>query len=360
MSQPTTAQKKTALTNVRVFDGKTIGEPTTVVIDGSIIGTDTTGAEVVDGGGAVLLPGLIDAHVHLHGPENLEALSRWGVTTALDMAIWPLELLTSLRGRVGVTDIRSSGLPATSPGSSHSRFLPKECELTGPEDGKRFVADRVAEGSDYIKIVADIPGPSQETLNAIIEAAHQQGKLTVAHAAIYNAYDIALKVKIDLITQSPLDKSLDDALVDQMLKQATPTIPTLIMMKGMAVGMAHVRPGIKYDYARDSVTRMYRAGVPIIAGTDANAQPGSPSPVRHGESMHDELELLVDAGLSTLDALRAATVLAAQHFGLNDRGVIEPGRRADLLLIDGNPLQDIRATRKIQGVWCAGIECAYA
>ena len=96
--------------------------------------------------------------------------------------------------------------------------------------------------------------------------------------------------------------------------------------------------------------------MPILAGTDANASPGIPFSPRHGESLHNELELLIEAGLSTSEALRAATVLPAQHFGLHDRGVIEPGRRADLVLIDGDPIADIRATRQIRRVWCAGVE----
>ena len=99
----------------------------------------------------------------------------------------------------------------------------------------------------------------------------------------------------------------------------------------------------------------YRAGVPVLAGTDANADAGSPAAVSHGDSLHHELELLVDAGLTSLDALRAATVLPARYFALQDRGVAGPGRRADLVLIDGDPLQDIRATRVLRRVWCGGI-----
>jgi imidazolonepropionase-like amidohydrolase len=101
---------------------------------------------------------------------------------------------------------------------------------------------------------------------------------------------------------------------------------------------------------------MYRAGVPILAGTDANAAAGVPAAIRHGVSLHHELELLVEAGLSPLDALRGATSRPAHYFGLADRGLIEPGRRADLVLIDGNPLQDITATRSIRRIWCGGSE----
>ena len=76
------------------------------------------------------------------------------------------------------------------------------------------------------------------------------------------------------------------------------------------------------------------------------------------DHFHHELQLLVDAGLSPVEALRSATILAAQQFGLADRGIIAPGRRADLVLIDGDPVQDIRAVSKIAAVWCAGLPVA--
>lgn len=98
------------------------------------------------------------------------------------------------------------------------------------------------------------------------------------------------------------------------------------------------RPGITYNAARASVNAMHEAGVPVLAGTDANMQPGIPANVKHGESMHQELELLVDAGLSNLDALRAATPPPAKHLRLEDRGVIAVGKRADLVLVSGDPL----------------------
>lgn len=80
---------KVALTNFRVFDGQKICEPSMVVIDGGLIGEDVTGAEVIGGNGGALLPGFIDAHVHLHGEESLKQLAQWGVATGLDIACWP-------------------------------------------------------------------------------------------------------------------------------------------------------------------------------------------------------------------------------------------------------------------------------
>lgn len=101
--------RKIALKNVRVFDGWRLHEPGTVVLDGDRIGVDVAGAEGLDAQGGVLLPGLIDAHVHLHGLESLEQLTGFGVTTALDMSNWPPADVDALRGRAGLTDIRSAG-----------------------------------------------------------------------------------------------------------------------------------------------------------------------------------------------------------------------------------------------------------
>jgi imidazolonepropionase-like amidohydrolase len=343
---------KTAIINARVFDGREMLESTTVVIDGDHLGTDPTGAVVVDGSGATLMPGLIDAHVHLHGPDTLEQLAGYGVTTALDMATWPPALVDSLRGRPGVTDIRSAGIPASATGSAHSRIpgFPAAGLVDNPAAAPQFVADRVAEGSDYIKIIADIPGPDQATINALVTAAHEHGKLTVAHAVSSAAFAMALGSRADIITHAPLD----NAAVATMDTDDRVFIPTLSMMEGVV--QQGQKPGADYGAARACVTALYRAGAPILAGTDANAAPGVPAAIKHGESLHHELELLVDAGLSNLDALRAATSLPANHFGLLDRGVIEPGRRADLLLIGGDPTENVRATRDIRRIWCNGVE----
>lgn len=345
---------KTAIANARVFDGHALTAPQTVVVDGDRIGTDPTGARVIDGSGGVLLPGLIDAHVHVRGSDELQQLTGWGVTTALDMGAWPPALVDSLRSAQGLTDIRSAGTPATASGSTHSRIpgFPTAGLVDTPADAARFVADRVTEGADYVKIVADIPGPGQATMDALVDAAHRHGKLTVAHAVSRAATDMALRAGVDAITHVPLDTTLDPAAVTRILTEKRVAIPTLTMMESIAAKA----PGRDYGTARASVAALYQAGVPILAGTDANAAPGVPAAVAHGESLHDELALLVDAGLSPTDALRAATVLAAREFGLDDRGALEPGRRADLLLVGGDPVQDIRATRQVRAVWCGGIQ----
>ncbi|MFB9690277.1 amidohydrolase family protein [Amycolatopsis plumensis] len=344
----------TAITNVRVFDGAGLTEPRTVFVDGGRLSGEATGGPVLDGTGQVLLPGLIDAHVHLHGRENLEQFARYGVTTALDMATTSAALLAGLRNQPGLTDIRSAGVPAIGPGGMHARMpgMPAEAVITDPARAADFVAARTAAGSDYLKIVLEAPGgggPELPVARALTEAAHAAGLLVVAHAASTGAYTMALDAGVDVVTHAPLGPPIADG----DLTRAKIVVPTLTMMKGIATATG--RPQL-YAGAATSVTMLHRAGVAVLAGTDANAAPGVPFSVAHGASLHDELELLVAAGLSTVEALRAATVLPAKHFGLTDRGAIRPGLRADLLLLDGDPVADIRATRAISRVWCAGVE----
>jgi imidazolonepropionase-like amidohydrolase len=348
-----------ALTNVRVFTGTTLTEPTTVILDGDVIGTDPTGAAIVDCAGTTLLPGLIDAHVHLIVPDDLAALARHGITTALDMACWPVERVNSFRGQV--PDIRSAGVPAIGPGGNHARMpgMPAQAILTSPDQAKGFVAARVAEGSDYIKVVVDGDLLSQATIDAVVAEAKTKGKLTVAHASSVDAYRRAVRAGADVITHAPRDGVLDADTAMTMVTQGQVAVPTLVMMKAVTDAI-HVQ-GEDYAHSRESVAVLHAAGVPILAGTDAFSGPGPiPNPVVHGPGLHEELALLVGAGLSEVEALRAATTLPAQHFGLSDRGTLQPGQRADLLVVDGDPTSDIHTTRAIRSIFAAGTDITAA
>ncbi|MEU3509671.1 amidohydrolase family protein [Streptomyces longwoodensis] len=346
---------KTALTGVRVFDGTRLTEPTTVIIDGAVIGTDASGAENVDCQGATLLPGLIDAHVHLIFPDDLTHLAEYGITTALDMACWPPERVTSFRGRV--PDILSAGVPAIGPDGNHARMpgMPATAILTEPGQAKHFVAQRVADGSDYIKVVIEGDLLDQATIDAVISEGKAHGKLTVAHASSVDAYHRAVRAGADVLTHVPRDGVLDDRTIAQMAEQGQITVPTLSMMEAVIKG---ARPeGQDYAYSRDTVAALHAAGVPVLAGTDAFSGPAPiPNPVTHGPSLHHELALLIDAGLTPAETLQAATALPARHFGLTDRGAVRPGLRADLVLVDGDPLTDIGATRRIKRMWAAGVD----
>jgi imidazolonepropionase-like amidohydrolase len=235
---------KIALTNVRVFGGDGLLEPATVVIDGDRIGTDPAGATTIDADGRVLLPGLIDCHIHLTDEATLAALARNGVTTGLDMGTWPPELVASLRGRPGVTDIRSSGTGATHPASAHAKRMGRAQGLVAdPDEAKAYVAQRVAEGVDYIKIIVDPPGFDVATVRALVEAAHAHRLRAIAHAANSGAVLLAQAAGVDVLTHAPIDRPLSDDEVAATLAGSQVIVPTLTMMDAIVARLAGPRAG---------------------------------------------------------------------------------------------------------------------
>ncbi|KAI1210399.1 putative hydrolase [Annulohypoxylon truncatum] len=364
----------TIIKHVRVFDGESIHGPKTAVIEGSRIGNDAladdpdpSAVEVVDGSGCTLLPGLIDCHVHILDEAQLAACASYGVTTVCDMACVPLEKYVKLRAAKGPTTWLSSSLPAYEENSRHgmlfklARVTPDHA-VHNTEEAAKFVQDRVDEEVDYIKIIADFPGHEQAVLDRIQVEAKKHGKMTVAHTAQYHSFERGVQADFDILTHVPSDKALDNDIIGKMVSQKTVAVPTLTMMQVMADSwvlwlVSWILPSFgrrNFQASLDSVTMMRDAGVPIVAGTDANNS-GIFSIVP-GKSLHHELELLVRAGLTPLEALRSATSLAAQHFNLPDRGRISPGLRADLALVEGNPDEDIAATARILKVWSNGEE----
>ncbi|GAA2362995.1 amidohydrolase family protein [Dactylosporangium salmoneum] len=369
----------TAITGVRVFDGAGLRGPETVVIRDGLIaaGPAPDGAEVVDGAGGALLPGLIDTHVHVSSEEHLRACAAAGVSTVLDMAAPHFEATMALKGRPGLPSLLSAGRPASGPGSMFVTTMgfPASTAVTGPGDAERFVADRVADGSDYVKIIVEDPRIPKarplaaDTVAAVVAAAHAAGLRTVAHVVSAGTLHLAVAAGVDVVTHTALTSGLDAQTQRLLADRPVAIIPTLAMMDGVArnIGgkpamraLSLVLPALRmrYRHAEATVASFRAAGRAVLAGTDANDDPRTPFQPRHGEALHDELRRLVRAGLTPAEALRGATSLAAATFGLADRGVIEPGRRADLVLVAGDPTRDIAATRAIRGVWIGGLRCS--
>jgi imidazolonepropionase-like amidohydrolase len=341
----------------RVFDGERALGAADVLVEGgriAAVGADLVipeGVPVVDGRGKTLLPGLIDAHVHAFGAARKDAL-RAGVTTELDMFSDWHQLAAARAERVSFeptaeADLWSAGTLATAAGGHGTQFGVKVPTVAGPEEADEWVAARVAEGSDWIKIVredgsayggGDLPTLDAATAAALVEAAHAHGVLAVMHVSTLAAAREGLEAGVDGFAHVFHDRPADDAFVALARRRGVFVVATL-----------SVHSGTGYQIALESVRRLHAAGVVILAGTDApNAG------IAHGAGLHGELAHLVAAGLRPEEALAAATSRPASLFRLADRGRIAPGMRADLILVDGDPTRDVGATRAIARIWKNG------
>lgn len=391
----TAPEKTIAITNVRIFFGAKTISRSTVVIKGQIIysaGADAhvpEGAEVIDGTGATILPGFFDAHTHAWG-DALDRAAVFGVLTESDMFTDPHFAQTmreeqAKTGAPGRADLLSAGYLATAPGGHGTEYGMEIPTLTKPEEADAWVAARVAEGSDYIKIVSEdaklygreIPTLDKATIQALVEAAHKRGKLAVVHISTLKTAKEALEAGADGLVHIFTDQAPDQEFIDLAVKKRAFVVPTLTVVEsttGTASGASladdpRLKPYLKpeeiqnlrqsfpkrgepnFQNALEAVRRLAAAGVPILAGTDA-PNPGT----AHGVSIHREMELLVAAGFTPLKALTAATWIPARTFGLKNRGQIIQSHRADLVLVKGDPTQDITATRDILKVWKMGQE----
>ncbi len=358
-----------AITNVRVFDGNGLTEPKTVFVENGLISDETSSNMTINGRGLTLLPGLIDSHIHLDDINNLKEAAKYGVTTMLDMATASTELINNLRNQPGLTDIRSCYLAITAPYSS----LVAGAFGTGEDKPFKEVAtidealvaenEQLAKGADYVKVIIEEPpmtdmALSTEVMSAIVKEAHKNGKLVFAHTTSSGAYQKAIDSGIDILNHIPRNEILPQYIIDSIIEKGRYVIPTMIMQKGMVESMKKIMPdrADDYEYTRKSLEMMYKSGVTIIAATDANFT-NAMNHIPHGISMHEELELMVQAGLTPADALKSATITPAKIFDfISDRGSIETGKRADFLLIEGDLTKDITATRNIKGVWINGIK----
>ena len=390
LAQPTVIQ------GTRVFTGDEVLPNATVVIRGRTIESVTPGddvpadagaeATVVDGAGMTLLPGLIDSHTHNFGPALEQALN-FGVTTVLDMltaeamaAQWRRE---QAAGAVPSRADVFAGGPVTVAGGHGTQFGIGLPTLDDPEQTEAFIADRVAAGADFIKVLYE-PGSAQRplptfavsTLPRIVTAAHDHDRLAVFHISTAAQAREVIAAGADALVHMSRDGTGGPELVEEAREAGIFIVPTLAILEtstGTPGGpelaadpliapflAPNQRNGLGQDFGRDpdpeamadilaGVGALHAAGVPILAGSDA-PNPGT----THGASIHRELELLVRAGLTPVEALRAATAAAVDAFDLGDRGRIAAGLKADLVLVRGDATADVLATRDIAAIWKDG------
>jgi len=364
--------RKTIITNVHIFDGEKVTELKKVTIEDEIIiaiepmNTDavTEVSEVFDGKGQTLIPGLIDSHIHLTGRKCLEQATDWGITTMLDMASPSKEFVDAHRNQEGLTEIRSCVLPASASGGIQTKVMgfPERSVVTQPEDAKRFVNEQITSGADYSKVIIEDPkimksaALTPDIVKALVKVSHQKGMRVFAHASSINALQIGVDAGVDVLCHVPVGQLVSENLIKEIADKKLAVVPTMIMMKGIIQNNEHMpsRRNMDYHYVQENVKLLHFANVPLLAGTDANGSEGSFFTLKHGKSLHEEMQLMVEAGLTPTQALQSATMVPAKLLGLADRGVIKEKMRADLVLVDGDPTKDISITEKIHAVWIAG------
>ncbi|MGH9432028.1 MAG: CIA30 family protein [Terriglobia bacterium] len=393
----TSLSQPCAIEHVRIFDGERIIAADTVLVkDGKIsaVGKNLSvpkGFHIIDGTGDTLLPGLLDAHVHVFNKGALRQEMAFGVTTVLDM-FTDYHFADQIKKEeadgkdLHLADMRSAGTLVTAPHGHGTEYGLKIPTITSPDQAQAFVDARIAEGSDYIKIIYDdgstygmhIPTISKATMAAVVRAAHQRGKIAVAHIGSYQGARDAIDAGVDGLAHLFVDRAPDPGFgkfVAAHHAYVTPTLTVLASICGTKDGATLAadprisdylpdsalsslkavfprRPGehTDFDAADQAIQQLKAAGVPLLAGTDSG-NPGT----TYGASLHEELALLVKAGLTPSEALSAATAVPARIYHLNDRGRIAPGLLADLLLVKGDPSEDVASTRNIVAIWKDGI-----
>lgn len=371
----------TVITDVDVVGRDGVDRGRTVLVRDDVIGAVgdraaidvSSDAEVVDGSGCSLLAGFIEGHAHPDGIAALEAYPRAGVTTVVDMGSRDRSLHDAARERADLPTLIGPGIPATAPRGMQTKTMgfPVACEVVGTDDAARFVADRVAEGAHFIKVIVEdpkIPGTkalAPEVLAALVAQAHEAGRVAVAHAVTANAFALADDAGFDVITHVPVDGVPDADRMDRAVARGTALIPTLTMMDAAArelssrlmlrvLSTLRIAPSLRYSNAELTVRGLAQRGATILVGTDANSEPKVPARPAFGTTYAEELQRLGDAGMTPLEVLWGANGGLAELFGLTDRGVVAAGKRADLVLVEGDPTSDLAAASRIRTVWLGG------
>ena len=377
LADPEPAPGALLLSNAVVFDGTGTGPKRgdVAIVDGLFSAGAPADARAVDLDGRFIMPGLIDVHTHLAEQPEIEMAEgmepllpgtkghlvaagargalRMGITTVRDVGARDdsvLEVRQAMRyGAFLGPRILCCGkiISATSPGGR--LFADMYREADGPDEMRKAVREQIRRGADFIKIMMtgarsvelENPGPSQVTraeVAAVVEEAHRLGYRVAAHCEGLDGTVLAIEEGVDTIEHGFYLNERPD-LLDQMAAAGQTLVPTLSFLDDVAnqthdSWSEHLvdRGEFNVEQATKTLQSAINAGVSIAMGFDSKPETSAAS----------ELVRMVEAGMTSQAALTAATSAGAAAIGLGHLiGTIEHGKLADVVVVDGDPLQDV-------------------
>lgn len=367
------------ITNVQLFDGETVKSNVYIAIKGEhIVAIDSVlkfqANDTIDGNGKTIIPGLINAHVHASSSDELKETIQAGVFVVLDMHKSDERTADTLRlyqDSIQYATFYSAGFGATVPKGHPTQYYPDYPDMEVIDhntSSNQFVLNRIANNSDYLKIFREPqahprrPEILPPTLNflqidTLIKTAKENNLLSIAHISKVEDAVLIASLGIDGFAHIWEDDSISDQQLDSLVDSSIFMIPTLYLLKTV-LSFSPVKHSdsqvmwthLTFEEISKDLLKLYNKGIPILAGTDS-----SPFGFNHGTDLYKELVLLHEVGINNLDVLKTVTSNSALAFKLKNAGFLKVSDQANFILINGNPLENIKDISKIEGIWKKGV-----
>lgn len=333
------------------------------------------GAVIIDLSGCTIMPGIINAHGHTAGDplDKLERFGQFGITTVVSLG-GEDERQLQLRDIQDTPELDRSRIYLAGP-----VLNPRT-----PEDARRDVRAAARMGVDWVKIRVNFGDMPASVYRAVIEEAHEENLKVAAHMISLEDTKGLLTSGVDNLAHSIRDTEVDEVAIN-MIREAdiclTPTLTrelstfvyagtpdffdapflrervepdllTRLVDDGRNLTDSEIRQGQTYlDMAKQNLARLHAAGVRIAMGTDSGVSPGRIP----GFFEHLEMAMMAESGMTPMAIIHAATGAAASCMGIDEHlGTLEPGKWADFIVLEANPLDDILNTQTLESVWIAG------